>query len=200
MNVLLINACVRPESRTKRLADRLIQRLNSCTEAGGGVTVTEIDLQKENIQPLGFAALSERDSLVAGGDYSSDIFRYARLVSEADILVFAAPFWDMSFPASLKVFVEAVMVKGLVFSYAPDGMPVSLCRASRMYYVSTSGGPVGPVHYGYDYMKMISGSFFGVKECCLIQAEMLDVDGMDTEGILRGKLEEIDHLLIPKLF
>ncbi|MDD5832586.1 MAG: NAD(P)H-dependent oxidoreductase [Clostridiales bacterium] len=194
MNILLINSCVRPESRTKRLSDRLIRRLVSSTGSDTEVTVNEIELQKESIQPLDFASLSDRDKLAAAGDFSSDMFRYARMVSEADILVFAAPFWDMSFPASLKVFIEAVMVKGLVFSYAPDGMPVSLCRASRMYYVSTAGGPVGPVHYGYDYIKMISEYFFGVKECCLIQAEMLDMDGMDPDRIVDDKLNEIDAL------
>ena len=194
MKILLINACVRKDSRTKRLADRLITSLCGSLNSADDIELNEVDLQKENIQPLSAGMLSERDRFVADGDYSPAIFRYAHMVREADVIVIAAPFWDMSFPASLKVFVEAVMVKGLVFSYAPDGMPVSLCKASCMYYVSTSGGPVGPVHYGYDYLKMISEYFFGVKKCTLIQAEMLDVDGMDPEKIINDKLAEIDRL------
>lgn len=37
-NLLFINTCVRPESRTKRLADRLLERL------GGEVTEVRPDL------------------------------------------------------------------------------------------------------------------------------------------------------------
>ena len=44
MNILFVNACVRSESRTYRLAQKVLQKL--------GGQVTEVNLEKENIQPL----------------------------------------------------------------------------------------------------------------------------------------------------
>ncbi len=210
MNILLINACVRKESRTRRLADAVIDRLNracNCAPEISGEAVTyegleagacasvpviqECDLQKENIQPLNAETLARRDSLIAAGDYTHEMFRYARQLKDADVIVVAAPFWDMSFPASLKNYIEQTMVTGLVFRYDDHGMPVSLCKAQQMIYVSTAGGPVFPPHHGYEYVKMISEYFWGAKKNCLIQAENLDVIGADVEAILREKLNEI---------
>ena len=44
MKTLFVNACVRPESRTKILADHLLDKL--------GGEIEEVNLEKENIQPL----------------------------------------------------------------------------------------------------------------------------------------------------
>ena len=190
MNVLLINACVRKESRTRRLAEEVLKKLSGLS-ADGEFVLTECDLQKEDIRPLNEETLKLRDRLIAAGDYSHGMFRYARELAEADAVVIAAPFWDMSFPASLKLYVEATMVTGLVFRYNEQGFPESLCRAKEMIYVSTAGGPVFPAHHGYEYMKMISEYFWGTRKNVLFQAENLDVIGNDPEQILQEKIREI---------
>ena len=40
---------------------------------------------------------------------------------EADTVVIAAPFWDLSFPAILKKYIEAVTVAGITFRYSDQG-------------------------------------------------------------------------------
>lgn len=188
--ILLINACVRKESRTRRLAEEVLKKLTAA-EPEGTVQIRECILHQEKLQPLDEKTLLLRDRLILAGDFSHDMFRYARELAEADMIVIAAPFWDMSFPASLKLYVEATMVTDLVFRYNEQGMPESLCRASEMIYVCTAGGPVFPPHHGYEYMKMISEYFWGVRHNSLILAENLDVVGNDPEQILQEKLREI---------
>ena len=188
--ILLINACVRKESRTRRLAEEVLKKLTAA-EPEGTVQIRECILHQEELQPLDEKTLLLRDRLILAGDFSHDMFRYARELAEADTIVIAAPFWDMSFPASLKLYVEATMVTDLVFRYNEQGMPESLCRASEMIYVCTAGGPVFPPHHGYEYMKMISEYFWGVRHNSLILAENLDVVGNDPEQILQEKLREI---------
>ena len=188
--ILLINACVRKESRTRRLAEEVLKKLTAA-EPEGTVQIRECILHQEKLQPLDEKTLLLRDRLIRGGDFSNEMFRYARELAAADVIVIAAPFWDMSFPASLKLYVEATMVTDLVFRYNEQGMPESLCRASEMIYVCTAGGPVFPPHQGYEYMKMISEYFWGVPRNSLILAENLDVVGNDPEQILQEKLREI---------
>ena len=51
-NILFINACVRKESRTKELADVVLSKLQG--------TITEVNLEKENLKPLNLERLNYR--------------------------------------------------------------------------------------------------------------------------------------------
>lgn len=181
--ILFINACVRKNSRTKRLADALLSKL-----AGD---VKEINLEKEALVPLTEDVLSRRESSIAAGDYSDPMFRYAKLFAEADELVFAAPYWDLSFPSSLKVFIEHVAVRGLTFGYSDDGTPSGLCRAKKLWYVAAMGGAGLPHDFGYGYVKSICAGYYGINEAELICAEGLDIIGSDAEKILAATEEKI---------
>lgn len=48
---------------------------------------------------------------------------------------------DLSFPARLKIYLENIYVTGIVSKYDENGRPRGLCRAERLYYVTTAGGP-----------------------------------------------------------
>ena len=50
-----------------------------------------------------------------------------------DIIVIGAPFWDLSFPAILKIFIENIYVTGLVTKFGENGKPVGLCKAKKLY-------------------------------------------------------------------
>ena len=113
--ILFVNACVRPQSRTLRLARRVLEKL--------GGTVEEVDLGREPVRPLDLEALQERDALLEREDYGAPAFRYARQFAAADAIVIAAPYWDLSFPAALKVYLENVMITGVTFGYSPEGIP-----------------------------------------------------------------------------
>ena len=185
-DILFINACVRPESRTLRLARRLLARL------GEPANVTELDLQRENLQPLTAGTLEQREALLRRGETDDPMFRYARQFAAAERIVLAAPYWDLSFPASVKTWLEHITVNGVTFSYAADGRPVGHCRAKRLYYVTTAGGPLLPPNHGYGYVKSLAETFYGIEETVLFSAELLDVDGMDAEAVLQDAERRID--------
>ncbi|MBQ7193498.1 MAG: NAD(P)H-dependent oxidoreductase [Synergistaceae bacterium] len=106
------------------------------------------------------------------------------MFASADEIVIAAPYWDLSFPASLKNYVEAINVVGLTFGYGEDGRPYGLCRAKRLVYVTTAGGPILNEAYGYGYVRELAQGFYGIPEVVLVKAEGLDIVGADVEGIL----------------
>ena len=181
--ILFINACVRAGSRTEELSRHLLN------EIGGDVT--EIDLYKENILPISEKDLAKRNS----HNYSGSEFDFAKQFKDADAIVIAAPFWDLSFPSVLKVYLENITVSGITFEYSNQGRPVSKCNAKKLYYITTSGGYIGKNNFGFDYVKALAENFFGISEVCFFSAEGLDIFGADVKKIMMDAKEHISNLL-----
>ncbi len=189
-NILLINACVRPESRTLRLARCVLEELKR--QEASDSRAEEIDLASEaELRPLDLARLAKRDALIRDGKFSDPMFRYARQFAGADVIVLAAPFWDLSFPAAVKVFYENIMVLGLTFSYTEEGIPAGLCRARKFIYVTTAGGPMPAHNCGFEYVKALNDSFLGIPETEYYYADQLDIVGVDAEGRLAEAMQGI---------
>ncbi len=181
--ILYINACVRPESRTLRLAQTVLNQLDG--------QVSQVDLGREGISPLDRAGLERRNRLIASGALSDPMFRYAAQFARADEIVIAAPYWDLAFPALLRIYLEHVTISGATFYYSPEGIPIGLCRARRMIYVTTAGGPIHQ-NLGFDYVKALANTFYGIPEALCFQAEGLDIQGADVAGILQRATQAIE--------
>ena len=134
--------------------------------------------------------LDLKTKLIESGLYDDTMFDYAKQFAAADVIVIAAPFWDLSFPAILKIYLENIYVTGIVSQFGADGKPCGLCRAKKLYYVTTAGGQYTP-DYSYEYVKELATVHFGIKETELIKAEMLDVEGYDPEEIVRNTIRHI---------
>lgn len=184
--ILYLNCCVRSESRTDRLARALLQKL--------GDDVTEVYVPALAAAPLDEKTLAWRNAKVEAGDFSDPYFDLAKQFAAADTIVISAPFWDLSFPSVLKVYFENVYVLGLTSSYNENGVPVGLCRANTLYYVSTAGGLFVP-EYGYHYVRDLTTRCFGVKQAKAVVAEGLDVVGNDSEAILNAAIAALDTTL-----
>ena len=175
---LLINCCARQESRTNRLVRALLKKLGS---------YEELRLYDEPLLPLNEERLLRRDALLARKEYGADMFRYARQFAAAEYIVIAAPLWDLSFPAMLKIYLENIYVTGIVTKYDDSGRSVGLCRARKLHFVSTSGGPYDS-RYGFDYLKSMATECFGIPEVQLIRAENLDIAGSNPEDTLQAAI------------
>lgn len=180
-NILFLNACVRPQSRTEELSKHLLDRLDG--------EITEVNLYKEELLPLCNKGIEKR----ALHDFSGEEFGYAKQFSKADVIVIGAPFWDLSFPSVLKLYFENVTVAGITFEYSENGRPVSKCRAKKLYYITTSGGYIGNNNFGFDYVKALSENFFGIHDICFYSAEGLDIVGADIKTIMDEAKEHITN-------
>ncbi|MCH4192234.1 MAG: NAD(P)H-dependent oxidoreductase [Butyrivibrio sp.] len=198
MKLLYVNACVRSESRTNQIAGALISKISRLSKegkynAGGENSVPEVEecrLMDENLLPMNEQRLDLRSRLIAEEDFSHPMFRYARQFAAADVIVMAAPYWDGSFPALLKIYIENIYVTGIVSRYGEDGHPCGMCRAKELFYVTTAGGPYKEI-YSYGYLKELAVGCFGILQTRLIMAQMLDVDGYDAAEIVKKTIQEL---------
>lgn len=182
--ILFINACVRPGSRTYLLAREVLKRLDGKTE--------EVKLCDENICPLDWEQLEKRDRLIMQKNFSDPLFKYANQFVEADEILIAAPCWDLAFPSVLRVYFEHITITGLTFEYSPEGVPTGLCNAGRIIYVATSGDPFAGQRHGYDYIKDLANSFYGIPDVMCFKAENLDIKGADVNGIIQKAIQDIE--------
>ena len=133
--ILYVNACVRNESRTRRLAEKLIDKLESVNKE----EIKEVRLENISMPIADEEFINKRDSLARSGRFDDPMFDLARDFASADTIVIAAPYWDLSFPAMLKQYIEQINVVGLTFKYLDNGMPMGLCKAGRLYYDDRRG-------------------------------------------------------------
>ena len=90
-----------------KLAEKLLQKLDRPYE--------EIRLAEIPFPAVDEDFLRRRDQLIASGDFQDPLFALARQFAQAEIIVIAAPYWDLSFPAVLKQYLEHINVLGITF-------------------------------------------------------------------------------------
>ena len=135
-NVLYVDCCIRREgSRTKELAEHFLKEL----EKTGEYAITGLVLMDEGLNFMAEGFFRQRDELLAGKNFAHPRFCHAHQFAEADKIVIAAPFWDLSFPALLKVYIENLCVEGITFKTGERGLE-GLCKADHMVYLTTRGG------------------------------------------------------------
>ena len=173
--ILFINACVRPNSRTLELANCVLEKLSG--------EVEEVKLYAEELFPLTLKEIELREKSAKNKDFSHDAFRLAKQFALADTIVLAAPYWDLMFPAVVKNYFENITVNGLTFAYGENGIPHGLCKAKKLIYVTTSGGPI-VYNFGFDYVSALAKCFYGIPKVQFVSAQGLDVYGSDDTKII----------------
>ena len=147
--LVVIDACIRgEESRTRRIAEPILEELAKRYE------ITRFDLTKMPMEPLTPETYAQR----AAGIIPAWALEAARAIAEADRLVVVAPFWDMSFPAVVKVFFEHVSLYDVTFM--DNGRTcVGKCKCEKVMYITTRGMniPTGDAReQGSSYLHALS--------------------------------------------
>lgn len=178
--LLLIDCCIRKEeSRTRRMMDAFLSAVpDDCA-------VERLVLTEENLSPLVGDFFTQRQRLLESRDYSHPRFRYAKQFANADLIVIAAPFWDLAFPALLKIYIEQVSLDGITFGADETGL-TGLCKATDMVFLTARGGfyTGDALEMGSRYLDALH-TFFGFDRYHCIAADGMNVAGFDAESSLQ---------------
>ncbi len=170
--VLFVDCCIRREqSRSKELADHFLAEIKKTEE----YEIETLCLMDENLSYFSDGFFFQREHLLEEGKTDHPRFRYAHQFAEADKIVIAAPFWDLSFPALLKVYIENLCVDGITFHTDETGLH-GLCKADHMVYLTARGAfyTDSPLEQGSRYLEQMA-VFFGIDQYDCVAAEGLDI-------------------------
>lgn len=147
MNILSIQTSATPfeSSLTRRGSQILLDTI--AKEA----KVTELDLNQKRPE---FVDFTINDN-------------YIEQLKESDIVVIGSPMYNLSIPASLKVWIDRVVLAGVTFTYE-NGQPKGLLTDKKVYIVIASGTPMNDLDaYGLNfatpYLKAIL-AFIGITD------------------------------------
>lgn len=183
---LFVNACVRGgQSRTLSLCRDYLDKVND--------EIVEVNLTDLDLKPFNAQMLAERYQKQRAGMLDDPLFELSHQFAEADHLVVGAPYWDQSFPALLKIYIEHVSVCDIAFYYTEDARCKGMCKARSLTYITTSGSFVEGLNFGYEYFVGLA-RMFGISETRLVAAEGLGVAGVDIEEQMAKARTQIREL------
>ena len=185
MKLLFVDCCISQRgeaSRTRTLASAYLAAFRGKYPEAEVETVTPEQMLA--LKPFTVDMLNERDAQAKAGRFDGPLFGLARQFARADFVVVAAPYWDLSYPAALRTYIEYISANGLAYHYEADGCHGD-CAASQLVYL-TSGGDfehedsVGVVHW-----RQLCG-LFGIERFDYVFAGGLDIDPAQTPALLEG--------------
>lgn len=109
------------------------------------------------------------------GIIDKEVISWAESIREADRIVIAAPFWDMSFPAALKNFFELCSIFDVTFK-SDDKTCYGNCRAEKLLYITTRGMNISTgdeLEQATPYLKALSW-LWGIGPLEVISAQNMD--------------------------
>jgi len=192
VKVLYIDCCIRREqSRTRILAEAFLEALDSKQ----GYQVERLCLMDEPLAPLSAGFFAQRESLLAENRRDHPRFRYAHQFSQAERVIVAAPFWDLAFPALLKLYIENICVDGITFG-ADERGTFGLCKAKRLLFLTTRGGDYSnsPLEMGARYLEALC-EFWGILRFDVVAADGLDLGLEPVETILDRAIKDALKLI-----
>ncbi len=164
--LLYLDACIRgEESRTRRIAQPLVEKLAETYQVETlCMNELELSIVKQDL-------LRRRNS----GDIDPMVMAWAESVRDADRIVIAAPFWDMSIPAALKNFLELCSIFDVTFK-SDDKTCYGNCKAEKLLFITTRGMDIATGderEQASSYLKALSW-LWGIGPLQVVAAQNMD--------------------------
>ena len=136
------------------------------------------------LKPFDVEMLNERDALASVGAWEAPVFALARQFRGADRIVVAAPFWDLSFPAALRTYIEYISANGLAYHYDENGCHGD-CRAKWLVYLTSGGDVEREDSLGVVHWRQLA-AMFGIPQFDYVFAGGLDAAPEKAPELLEG--------------
>ena len=185
MKVLLVDCCISQRgegSRTKKLADAFLTAFREKNPEAEVERVAPETLLA--LKPFDVEMLNERDALASVGAWDAPVFGLAQQFRAVDAILVAAPFWDMSFPAALRTYIEYISANGLTYHYDENGCHGD-CRAERLVYLTSGGDFEREDSVGVVYWRQLA-AMFGIPRFDYVFAGGLDAAPEQAAELLAG--------------
>ena len=180
MKLLFVNCCISQRggaSRTKALADAFLTAFRASHPGAEVEEVTPEALLA--LKPFNAEMLNRRDALAAENAFDAPVYALARQFRAVDAVAVAAPFWDLSYPAALRTYIEYISANGLTYHYDAAGCHGD-CAAGHLVYLTSCGDVEREDSVGVIHWRQLA-AMFGIPQFDYVFAGGLDVRP-DTAG------------------
>ncbi|WP_370898302.1 FMN-dependent NADH-azoreductase [Chryseobacterium gossypii] len=146
-------------------------------------------LEIHHFTAFGIADEEKNDAQREASRYSDEALKE---VQEADIIVIGVPFYNFSFPSTLKSWIDHIAVAGKTFSYA-DGTPKGLLQNKKVYLNFAIGGVYENkeiIDNTEFYLRALLG-FIGITDVEVFRSEGMAIPPMREENLSKT-LSEIE--------
>ena len=184
MKLLFVDSCIsqrRAESRTRTLAEAFLEGFRG---SHPNWDVETVDVASLGLAPFTPESLDERDALAGAGAFEAPVFDLARQFRGADAVVVAAPFWDLSYPAALRVYMEHISANGVAYHYDADGCHGD-CKGQWLVYLTSGGDFEREDSVGVIHWRQLS-AMCGIPRFEYVFAGGLDIDPSTAPELLEG--------------
>ena len=126
------------------------------------------------------------------GDIPQYVLDWANLIKNADRIVISAPFWDMSIPSSLKVFIELCSIMNITFK-SDDKTCYGNCKCEKLLLITTRGMNIATrdkLDQATSYLEALS-NLWGLGEVYVVSAQNMDyVSQKEVDNKIENAIKE----------
>ena len=188
MKLLIVDCCISQRgeaSRTRRLLRAYVESF--CRSHPDVETETVTPETLLSLKPFDPAMLDERDALASVQAWDAPVYDLARQFRAADAVVVAAPFWDLSYPAALRTYVEYISANGLTYHYDAAGCHGD-CAADTLVYLTTGGDVEREESVGVVHWRQLA-AMFGIGRFDYVFGGGLDLDPSKAPELVSAAAE-----------
>lgn len=134
MKILIIDSCIRKNSKTRIMLNKFMDILK---QHHNDINIIYLNNNKKLV-PLNDILLEKRNNDCINMDFKDEYYDFAKELKNCDIVIVAAPFYDLCFPAIFKTFIEQTLVYNLTFVDSTNGIK-GLTNCKKMIYLAVRG-------------------------------------------------------------
>ena len=187
MKLLFVDSCIsqrREKSRTRTLAEAFLDAFRA---GHPDWKVETVPVAYLGLLPFTAERLDARDTLAELGLYGDAMFELARQFRDADAAVVAAPFWDLSYPSALRIYMEHIAANGVAYHYEADGCHGD-CRSRWLVYLTTGGDVEREDSVGVMHWRQLA-AMCGIPRFEYVFAGGLDLDPAKAPELLEASCQ-----------
>jgi FMN-dependent NADH-azoreductase len=169
------------------------------------VTIEKLDLYNQEVPFLDVDVFSAWGKFASHDDLTEGeqgkVKRMDELTNqflEADKIVIAAPFWNLSYPPMLKAYIDTICIAGKTFKYTETG-PVGLVTDKTVLLIESRGGiyskgPAAELENSQRYLRTIM-NFMGIENFISVIAEGLEIDENFRETAIQDAKVQLKEIV-----
>lgn len=200
-NVLVVKANNRPDGISTKMYETFLEEVTK----NKTLNVKTFDVFEEELPHYGQELFNAFGKLQMGEELNkteaesvSAQQKSQAALTEADIVVFAFPLWNLTIPSALQAFIDYTLQSGFTFKYNEKGEKEFLMADKKVILLNARGGfytapEVNAMDMSVNYMRIVIQNYYGmsISEEVIIEGHAQDPENAHTiisEGLEKVKV------------